>query len=80
MRVDMDLRTETAKLLMILGAVVFLVGLALLVAPKIPWLGNLPGDIDFKGKNFRIHLPIVTCILLSILLTVGLNLLGVFRR
>ena len=79
-RINMEVRTEMAKLLMILGAGVFLIGLALFFIPKAPWLGQLPGDIDLKAKGFRIYFPIVTCILLSILLTILLNLFGLFRR
>jgi hypothetical protein len=74
------MRTEIAKILMLMGAVMFIVGLFVLVAPRIPWLGRLPGDIDFKGKNVRVYVPIVTCIILSILLTVLLNLINIFRR
>lgn len=74
------MRTETAKFLMVVGVVIFVVGLLLLVAPKIPWLGKLPGDINVEGKNYRIYFPIVTCIILSILLTILLNLIGLFRR
>ncbi len=74
------MRAEIAKFLMVIGAVVFAVGLIVLLAPKIPWIGRLPGDIDFKGKNFRIYFPIITCIVLSILLTILLNLINIFRR
>jgi peptidoglycan biosynthesis protein MviN/MurJ (putative lipid II flippase) len=74
------MRAELAKLLMLLGVVVFIIGLVVLVAPKIPWLGRLPGDIDFKSRNIRIYFPIVTCIILSILLTIILNLIHLFRR
>jgi ribose/xylose/arabinose/galactoside ABC-type transport system permease subunit len=76
----MDMRAEIAKFLMVIGAVIFAVGLIVLVAPKIPWIGRLPGDIDIKGKNFRIYFPIITCIVLSILLTLLLNLINIFRR
>ena len=74
------MRVEMAKFLMLIGGIIFAVGLIVLVAPKIPWLGRLPGDIDFKGKNFRIYFPIVTCIILSILLTILLNVMNIFRR
>lgn len=74
------MRAELAKLLMLLGVVVFIIGLVVLVVPKIPWLGRLPGDIDFKSRNIRIYFPIVTCIILSILLTIILNLIHLFRR
>ncbi len=74
------MRMEMAKFLMLIGAIIFAVGLVVLIAPKIPWLGRLPGDIDFKGRNFRVYFPIVTCIILSILLTILLNLMNFFRR
>ncbi len=74
------MRMEIAKILMFIGAMVFIAGLLLLVAPKIPWIGRLPGDIDIKSKSFRIYFPIVTCIILSILLTILLNLANIFRR
>lgn len=73
-----------AKSLMIFGAVIFIIGLLIFMAPKIPWLGKLPGDIHFKGENYRIDLPIATSILisiiLSILLTIILNIIAFFRK
>ena len=67
--------------LLIVGCVTAIVGLVLLVAPKIPWLGNLPGDIHYRGKNTSFHFPLATCIVVSIVLTIVLNLvLRMFRR
>ena len=43
-------------------------------------LARLPGDISFGGKNWRIYLPIGTCVLLSILLTLILYVLHRLRR
>ena len=62
-------------LLLIVGLATAAVGLALLVVPKIPWLGHLPGDIHYRGRNSSFHFPLTTCILVSIVLTVILNLL-----
>ncbi|MBI4831470.1 MAG: DUF2905 domain-containing protein [Candidatus Lindowbacteria bacterium] len=76
----MDMRTEIAKFLILVGVIIFFIGIIVLVAPKIPWVGRLPGDIDVRGKNFRIYFPLITCILLSILLTILLNLINLFRR
>jgi peptidoglycan biosynthesis protein MviN/MurJ (putative lipid II flippase) len=73
-------RGEIAKFLILAGVILVLAGIAVMLAPKIPWIGRLPGDIDVKGKNFRIYFPIVTCIILSILLTILLNLINIFRR
>ena len=63
------------KFLVIFGMVVIVIGLLLLAAPKIPWLGRLPGDILIKKKNFTIYFPIATSVILSIILTVLINLL-----
>lgn len=50
------------------------IGLILLVAPKIPWLGRLPGDLMVKKNGFRLYFPLTTCIIISILLTVLFNI------
>lgn len=56
-------------------------GLALLVAGGLVWiigrflnLGDLPGDIAYQGDHIRIYAPITTAIILSIILTILLNL------
>ena len=68
-------------LLLIAGCITAAIGLVLLAAPKLPWLGHLPGDIRYRGKNTSFHFPVVTCIVVSIVLTVVLNvLLRLFRR
>jgi hypothetical protein len=68
-------------LLSVLGCAIAAIGLVLLVVPKIPWLGHLPGDIHYRGKNTEFHFPVVTCIVISIVLTVVLNVvLRLFRR
>ena len=67
-----------APWMMILGGLVFAAGLVLLFADKIPWLGHLPGDIHIRGKDSSFHFPVVTCLLVSVVLTVLLNLLSRF--
>lgn len=68
-------------LLLIAGCITAVVGLVLLVSPKIPWLGNLPGDIHYRGKHTSLHFPVVTCIVVSIVLTIVLSVaLRLFRR
>jgi hypothetical protein len=52
-----------------LGLVIAGVGLVVLLAPPIPWLGRLPGDIRIERENFRFYFPVVTCLLLSLVLT-----------
>jgi len=66
------------KFLVFTGVIIAIFGLLLIFAPKIPYLGRLPGDIVIQKKNFTFYFPWVTCLLLSIILTIILNLL--FRR
>jgi hypothetical protein len=40
-----------------------------MLAPSIPWLGRLPGDIRIERDNFRFYFPLVTCLLLSLILS-----------
>ncbi len=62
------------KTLVLLGAVLMVLGVVFVLAPKIPFLGKLPGDIHLKGKNWSFSFPVVTCIVISIVLTLLLNL------
>lgn len=66
------------KIIMILGIVIFLIGGLMLLAGKIPYIGRLPGDIYIRRENFTFYFPLATGIILSIVLTVVLNLF--FRR
>jgi uncharacterized protein HemY len=65
--------------LLVLGLVIAGVGLVWILAPSIPWLGRLPGDIRIERGNFRLYFPLVTCLILSALLTVILWLVKWFR-
>ena len=56
-------------ILTIVGLVIAAIGALWLLAPHIPWLGRLPGDIAVEREGFRFYFPIVTCIILSLLLT-----------
>lgn len=61
--------TALGKTLILLGIVIILIGLGLLFAPKIPYLGRLPGDIYVKRDNFTFYFPLATCILVSVVLS-----------
>lgn len=65
---------ELGRALMILGAVLFVAGLALTYAGRLPWLGNLPGDVAIERDNFRLYAPFGTMIVVSVVVTVLLNL------
>ncbi len=58
------------KILLVVGIVIALAGLAFMVGGKIPWLGRLPGDITLKGKNYTFYFPLATSIVVSIILSV----------
>jgi len=66
--------------LVILGLVIAGIGAAWLLAPHVPWLGRLPGDIAVERPNFGVYFPVVTCILLSLLLTGILWLVQFFQK
>ena len=61
------------KLLIILGIVILVIGLLYPYIKKLG-LGQLPGDIMFKSGNSTFFFPIVTCIIISVVLTVIFNL------
>ncbi|WP_335582424.1 DUF2905 domain-containing protein [Candidatus Formimonas warabiya] len=60
------------------GVLLLIVGLILLGLGKLFHIGSLPGDIVYKKGNFTFYFPLVSCILLSIILTILLNF--VFRK
>jgi Protein of unknown function (DUF2905) len=68
---------ELGKFVVVLGVIITLVGLVMWggFAPK--WLGRLPGDIRIERGHSAFYFPIVTCIILSIVLSL---LLSIFRR
>jgi len=68
---------ELGKFIVIFGVIATLVGLVLWsgLAPK--WLGRLPGDIRIEREHSTFYFPIVTCIILSIMLSL---LWSIFRR
>jgi hypothetical protein len=69
--------TELGKLLVVLGVVCVAAGALLWSGLGRGWLGRLPGDIHYTRGNFSFYFPIVTCLLLSLLLTL---ILWLFRR
>jgi len=71
---------ELGKFIVIIGVVTTLVGLILWggFAPK--WLGRLPGDIRIERGHSAFYFPVVTCIIISIVLSLLLSLFSIFRR
>lgn len=67
------------RLLIALGILLVAAGLLLHFAPHVPLLGRLPGDLRIQRGNFRLYVPITTCLLLSALLTGLIHLLSRLR-
>ena len=68
---------EVGKMLVVLGLVLAAVGALIWSGLGRGWFGRLPGDIHYPKENFSFHFPIVTCLLLSAILTLALWL---FRK
>jgi len=60
-------------MLLIMGAVLLAAGGIVLLAPRVPWLGHLPGDIHIRRGNISCMFPLATSLLLSLLLTILVN-------
>ncbi|MFQ5817459.1 MAG: DUF2905 domain-containing protein [Terriglobia bacterium] len=76
---------ELGKLLLVFGVVLVVVGGLLTLGPSrsigMPgWLGRLPGDIIIRRENFTFYFPLVTCLLLSVILSLLLWLCGRVRH
>ena len=67
---------EVGRTLLLVGALLVAVGLLLTLAGRIPLLGRLPGDIVVERGNLTCAVPIATSILISLLLTLVLNVLA----
>ena len=50
--------SDLGRWLIVVGVILVVVGAVFLLAPKLPWLGKLPGDISFKRGNFSFYLPV----------------------
>ena len=69
------------KLLVVAGIVLVAVGCVVLLAGRVGLpLGRLPGDIAYRGKNTSFYFPVVTCIVLSIVLSLVMYIINRFSR
>jgi hypothetical protein len=77
----MDPLREFGKGLLILGVVLVGAGALLVFGAKLPFrLGRLPGDIVYQGRNTTFYFPIVTCLIVSLVLTLLSWIISFFRR
>jgi hypothetical protein len=70
----LSIMQDLGRFLIVLGAAAILIGVLLVLAPRIPWLGRLPGDILIRRGTFTFYFPLVTCVVVSVILTLILNL------
>jgi uncharacterized protein YybS (DUF2232 family) len=68
---------DLGKFLVVVGVLISGLGLLIWSGLGRGWLGRLPGDVHYSRGNFTVYFPIVTCILLSLVLSV---ILWLFRR
>ncbi len=71
---------DTGRIMILIGIVIVIIGGILLLVDKVPWLGRLPGDILIQRDNLSCFFPIATSILLSIILTILLQLANWLMR
>jgi hypothetical protein len=65
------------RVLIAIGAVLMVIGLLITLGARLPFrVGRLPGDILVRGKHSVFYFPLMTCLLLSVVLSVVLWLLG----
>lgn len=67
-------------LLIVVGLLIATSGFFWILSPSIPWLGKLPGDVAIEREKIRFYFPIVTCILLSVVLSAILWLIRLITR
>ncbi len=63
------------KILLIIGGIIVVLGLILIFGQHIPFLGKLPGDIFIKKEGFSVYFPIITFLILSIVITIIVNVI-----
>ena len=64
------------KALIVLGLAIAAVGVLIVLAGRVPWLGRLPGDIHIERGSWSFYFPLTTSILVSIVLSIVLYLIG----
>jgi DUF2905 family protein len=76
-----DATAVFGRTILVLGIVLVALGLLFLLGPRLPgFIGRLPGDISWSRGNVHILLPIGTCILLSLILTLIVSFISWLRR
>ena len=75
-RTGLAVPATMAKLLIVVGLLIVGLGLILLLAGRVPWIGRLPGDIYIRRGNWTFYFPLATSLIISLILTLILWWLG----
>ena len=72
---------QLGRLLLSVGAMLILIGALFYLGPKLPFhLGRLPGDIIHRGEHGTFYFPLVSCLVISVAISLILWLINLFRR
>lgn len=72
---------ELGKMLLVIGVILVAIGALLVSGMKMPFrLGHLPGDIAYQGRHGSFYFPIITCIVISVGLTLIFWIINFFRH
>lgn len=75
-RKEMSMNPDTGKYIMLIGGGILVIGLIIyFFHDKLHWIGHLPGDIRIEKEHFRFYFPITTMIILSVVLTIVLQII-----
>ena len=70
-----------ARWFIMAGLVLIVVGILIYLAPRLfPWFGKLPGDIRIEKENSKVFIPITSMILISVVLTILINVIRFFGK
>ena len=78
----MSSSVQLGKFLVAAGVALVALGLLVMLGPRLSFfgLGRLPGDVAYRGKHVSVYFPIVSCVILSIVLTLIFWLFSLFSR
>jgi hypothetical protein len=72
----MDDLEPIGRALVVTGLFITVLGAIMILTPRVPWLGRLPGDIVIHRDDLTIYIPITTMLIVSVVLSVVLNVIG----
>ena len=73
------MNSETGKYIIAFGILIVVAGVIIyFFHDKLNWIGKLPGDIRIEKENFRLYFPVTTMIIISVIITILVNLFKKF--